>query len=70
MIRSDCGWLILKLGIIQNYIITISCDEKEITDEQKITDKLFKFYKVLFQKKISVSNKLILDYLKKTEFRI
>lgn len=68
MIRSDCGWLILKLGIIQNYIITISCDEKEITDEQKITDKLFKFYKVLFQKKISVSIKLILDYLKKTEF--
>ena len=51
IIRSDCGWLILKSGIIQNYIITISCDEKEITDEKKITDKLFKFYKVLFQKK-------------------
>ena len=55
IIRSDCGWLILKSGIIQNYIITISCDEKEITDEKKITDKLFKFYKVLFQNK----NKLL-----------
>lgn len=41
----------------------ISCSEKEIIDEKEINTELFKFYKVLFELKINVSNALIQGYL-------
>ena len=49
---------------------TISCSEKEITDEKEINTKLFKFYKTLFEPKINVSNELIQDYLNCIEIPI
>ena len=49
---------------------TISCSEKEITDEKEINTKLFKFYKTLFEPKINVSNELIQDYLNRIEIPI
>lgn len=42
---------------IQNQIRIISYDEKEITDEEKIIKKPFLFYKALFKKKKSTSQK-------------
>ena len=49
---------------------TISCSEKELTDEKEINTKLFKFYKTLFEPKINVSNELIQDYLNRIEIPI
>ena len=48
---------------VQNQIRTISCGEKEITDEEGINTELSKFYKPLFEPKINVSNALIQNYL-------
>ena len=48
---------------VQNQIRTISCSQKEITDEKEINTELFKFYKVLFEPKINLSNALIQDNL-------
>ena len=52
---------------LQYHIRTISCSEKEITDEKKANTELFKFYKTLSEPKINVSNALIQDYLKYIE---
>ena len=49
---------LLKNCAIQNQIRTISCSVKEITDEKEINNELFKFYEVLFEPKIKVSNAL------------
>ena len=53
--------------LFKNQIRTISCSEKEITDEKEINAEPFKFYKALFKPKISVSNTLIQDYLHRIE---
>ena len=53
--------------LFKNQIRTISCSEKEITDEKEINTELVKFYKELFEPKISVSNALIQDYLNRIE---
>ena len=75
IIRSRCDWYehgeksskfflnLEKNCAVQNQIRTISCSEKEITDEKEINTELFKFYKVLFEPKINLSNALIQDNL-------
>ena len=79
LIRSRCVWHehgdksskyflnLEKNRAVQNQIRTISCSEKEITDEKEINTELFKFYKALFEPKINVSNALIQDYLDHVE---
>ena len=79
IIRSRCDWYehgeksskfflnLEKNRAVQNQIRTISCSEKEITDEKEINTELFKFYKALFEPKINVSNALIQDYLNRIE---
>ena len=52
-----------KIRAAQNQIKTISFSEKEITDKKEINTELLKFYKVLFEPIISVSNALIQDHL-------
>ena len=79
IIRSRCDWYehgeksskfflyLEKNRAIQNQIRTISCSEKEITNEKEINTDLFKFYKALLEPKIGVSNALIQDYLNSIE---
>ena len=52
---------------VQNQRRTISCGEKEISDEKEINTELFKFYKGLFGPKINVSNALIQVCLNRVE---
>ena len=44
-----------KNRVVRNQIRTISCSEKEITDKKEINSEILKFYKALFEPKISVS---------------
>ena len=77
IIRSRCDWYehvekspkknLEKKHAVQKQIRTISCSEKEITNEKEINNELFKFYKALFEPKINVSNALIQDYLNRIE---
>ena len=71
IIRSSCDWYehgqksskfflnLEKNRAVQNQIKTISCSEKEITDEKEINTELFQFNKARFEPKINVSNALI-----------
>ena len=52
---------------VQNQISSIPSSEKEITNEKERNTELFKFYKALFELKISVSNALIQGYLNRIE---
>ena len=79
IIRSRCNWYehreklskffldLEKNCAVQNQLRTISCSEKEITDEKEINTELFKFYKMLFEPKINISNALIQEYLNHIE---
>ena len=71
LIRSRCDWYehgeksskfflnLEKNRAIQNQVRTISCSDKEISDEKEINTELFKFYKTLFEPKTNVSNALV-----------
>ena len=43
--------IIQKNWAVQNQIRTISCSEKETSDENEINSELFKFYEALFEPK-------------------
>ena len=56
-----------KNHAVKNQIRTISCSEKQVTDEKETNTELVKFYNVLFEPKMHIFNALIQGYLNRIE---